>query len=69
MGVIVSAILFALYHDLPNAGSLSALSLFFFTVAGMYLGIIYVTRGFGIVAATHAAYDVVATTLLATLAT
>jgi hypothetical protein len=69
MGVIVSAILFALYHDLPNAGSLSALSLFFFTVAGIYLGIIYVTRGFGIVAATHAAYDVVATTLLATLAT
>jgi hypothetical protein len=69
LGVIFSAILFALYHDLPNAGSLSALSLFFFTVAGVYLGIIYVTRGFGIVAATHAAYDVVATTLLATLAT
>jgi membrane protease YdiL (CAAX protease family) len=68
IGVIVSAILFALYHDLPNAGSLSALTLFFFSVAGLYLGILYVTRGFGIAAATHAAYDVIATTLLATLA-
>ncbi len=68
VGVIVSAILFAIYHDLPDAGSLSALTLFFFSVAGLYLGILYVTRGFGIVAGTHAVYDVVATTLLATLA-
>ncbi len=68
VGVIVSAILFALYHDLPNAGSLSALTLFFFSVAGLYLGILYVTRGFGIAAATHAAYDVIAATLLAPLA-
>tara|TARA_B100000959_G_C14847365_1_gene568606 strand:- start:53 stop:811 length:759 start_codon:yes stop_codon:yes gene_type:complete len=68
VGVLVSAILFALYHDLPNAGSLQALELFFYSTAGIYLGILYVTRGFGIVAATHAVYDVVATTLLATLA-
>jgi membrane protease YdiL (CAAX protease family) len=67
-GVLISAILFALYHDLPNAGSLSAITLFFFSIAGLYLGILYVSRGFGIAAATHAAYDVVATTLLATLA-
>ncbi len=40
---------------------------FFFT-AGVYLGFIYVIRGFGIAAATHAAYDVVATTLLVSLA-
>ncbi|MDP7005455.1 MAG: CPBP family intramembrane metalloprotease [Phycisphaerales bacterium] len=65
IGVIISSILFALYHDLPNAGSLSAISLFFFGIAGLYLGILYVTRGFGIAAATHAVYDIVATTILA----
>ena len=69
VAVIVSALLFALYHDLPDAGSLNALSLFFFSVAGVYLGILYVSRGFGIAAASHAAYDVVATSILATLAT
>lgn len=68
IGVCISAILFALYHDLPDAGSLSALILFFFFTAGIYLGFLYVIRGFGIAAATHAAYDVVATTLLASLA-
>ena len=67
-GILISAILFALYHDLPNPGSLSAITLFFYSVAGLYLGILYVSRGFGVAAATHAAYDVVATTLLATLA-
>ena len=41
------------------------LVLFFFFTAGIYLGFLYVIRGFGIAAATHAAYDVVATTLLA----
>ena len=69
VAVIVSALLFALYHDLPNAGSLSAPTLFFFSIAGIYLGILYVSRGFGIAAASHAAYDVVATTILATLVT
>ena len=68
-GVVISALLFALYHDLPNAGSLSGVTLFFYSVAGVFLGILYISRGFGIAAATHAAYDVVATSLLATLAT
>ena len=31
-GILISAILFALYHDLPNAGSLSAITLFFYSV-------------------------------------
>ena len=68
-GVVFSSILFALYHDLPNVGDLSAISLFFFFSAGAYLGFLFVTRGFGITAATHAAYDVVATTILASIHT
>lgn len=69
IGVVVSSIIFALYHDLPDAGSLPALTLLFFGIAGIYLGILYVSRGFGIAAATHAVYDIVATTILAALAT
>ena len=68
IGVVFSSVLFALYHDLPNVGSLSDISLFFFFTAGIYLGFLFITRGFGIAAATHAAYDVVATTILASLA-
>ena len=64
VGVVVSAILFALYHDLPDEGSFSRIVPLFFFTAGIYLGFLYVIRGFGIAAATHAAYDVVATTLL-----
>ena len=67
IGVVISAILFALYHDLPDTGSMSASNLFFLFIAGLYLGFLYVIRGFGIVAATHAAYDVVAITLPASL--
>ena len=68
-GVVFSSILFALYHDLPLPVDLPATSLFFFFSAGAYLGFLFVTRGFGIAAATHAAYDVVATTILASFHT
>jgi hypothetical protein len=57
-----------LYHDFPDFNTLSGVSLLFFGIAGVYLGLIYVNRGFGIAAGTHAAYDVVATTLLASIA-
>jgi hypothetical protein len=58
-----------LYHDLPNIGNEGqALIIFFFFIAGVYLAFLYVIRGFGIAAGTHAAYDVVATTLLVSLA-
>ncbi|MDP6692928.1 MAG: CPBP family intramembrane metalloprotease [Phycisphaerales bacterium] len=68
-GVIISAITFAAYHDFPNFGTLGATALFFYSIAGIYLGLIFVNRGFGIAAGTHAAYDIVATTLLASIAT
>lgn len=67
-GILLSAILFAMYHDLPDAGTLPAISLFFYGIAGIYLGLLFVFRGFGITAATHTIYDVVATTILAVIA-
>ena len=63
-GIIISAITFAMYHDFPDFGTLGLGALLFFGFAGIYLGLIYVNRGFGIAAGTHAAYDLVVTILL-----
>lgn len=53
----VPAVLFALYHylgDEPFAWG----SFVFRTAAGVYFGIIFLVRGFGITAGAHAAYDI-----------
>jgi Type II CAAX prenyl endopeptidase Rce1-like len=63
----VSAVAFALYHFVrvtPDAWVGFTLEGFdwgrfaFFTLAGVYLALIYVIRGFGVVVGTHALYDV-----------
>lgn len=59
----ISAIAFALYHPfashLPWQWDGREWGRFgFYTLAGLYFAAIYVYRGFGIVAATHALYDV-----------
>ncbi|MEM9881927.1 MAG: CPBP family intramembrane glutamic endopeptidase [Planctomycetota bacterium] len=61
--IVVSALAFALYHPfdshLPWAWSAGDWGRFsFYTLAGLYFAAVYVYRGFGIVAATHALYDV-----------
>ncbi len=60
--VTLSAIAFALYHDL-SGGDLSALVLAYFA-AGVFFGALYLARGFGLVVATHALYDVAVLLLL-----
>jgi membrane protease YdiL (CAAX protease family) len=55
IGIVVSAVAFARYH--PIAGGPWG-QLAFFLIAGLFFSVIFVTRGFGIVAATHALYDV-----------
>lgn len=64
-GIIISAVTFAMYHDFPDFGTLSLGALLFFGFAGIYLSLIYVNRGFGVAAGTHAAYDLVVTILFA----
>lgn len=66
VAVLISAIAFALYHDATvfasGAGGVGGLDIerfAFLTIAGVYLGGIFVLRGFGIVVAAHALYDVV----------
>ncbi|MDX1565132.1 MAG: CPBP family intramembrane glutamic endopeptidase, partial [Phycisphaeraceae bacterium] len=60
--VLVSAVIFALAHHRPSSGSMldfiQSGRFVFCLLAGVYLAAVYLLRGFGIVAATHAFYDV-----------
>lgn len=60
--IAVSAALFALYHFGPrNPFDLGRF--LFYSAAGVYFAAIYLLRGFGIVAATHAMYDILVVVL------
>lgn len=55
--VLAASVLFSLYHYLD--GTPQSLHTFVFrTVAGIYFGIVFLFRGFGITAFSHASYDV-----------
>lgn len=59
---VASAVAFAFYHDVSYAGLRGAADLrklIFLTIAGVYFGVVFLLRGFGIVVAAHALYDVV----------
>lgn len=60
--IALSALAFAAYHrpDLPTQWP----DFLFYCLAGVYLGIVYVLRGFGVVVGTHAIYDIVALVVL-----
>lgn len=65
LAVGVSALLFALYHDVAtHSGGIDLASASVFFSAGLYFGALYATRGFGIVVATHALYDLAVLVLL-----
>ncbi|MEM1445801.1 MAG: CPBP family intramembrane glutamic endopeptidase [Planctomycetota bacterium] len=57
--IVGSALLFAAYHFVGTE-QFDAARFVFYALAGLYFAIIYVGRGFGVVAATHALYDVLA---------
>ena len=59
IAVVMSSILFMGYHSIHDAAGSVVWSLAaFYFVAGMAFGLLYVRRGFGIVAGTHAFYDI-----------
>lgn len=64
IAIAVSAAAFAYYHPLASAstGMFMPMVLFYF-IAGVYFGAIYFVRGFGIVVAVHALYNIVMVTL------
>ncbi len=56
--VVCSGILFSLYHYLGNE-RFEWTSFVFRTIAGVYFGFLFMTRGFGVTAGTHTAYDII----------
>jgi membrane protease YdiL (CAAX protease family) len=60
IAVLLSAALFAAHHH-PPVGSepFSTAHFLFRTLAGIYLGVLFVWRGYGLAAGTHVAYNVV----------
>jgi len=65
IGVAVSAALFTIYHPLRDAaGAISLQRAAFYLVAGLYFGAVYLLRGFGIVVAVHALYDIITAVFL-----
>ncbi|MFM7480970.1 MAG: type II CAAX prenyl endopeptidase Rce1 family protein [Planctomycetota bacterium] len=66
VAVIIAAVLFTLYHPLRlPSGALDLRRVVFFLAAGCAFGVLYVVRGFGIAAGTHAWYDIAVVVLLA----
>jgi membrane protease YdiL (CAAX protease family) len=55
--VLISSLLFSLYHYLGSE-VFQWRSFVFRTLAGIYFGVVFTFRGFGISAGTHAAYDI-----------
>jgi hypothetical protein len=56
--VLIGALAFSGYHYLSPLESFQWRSFAFRTVAGAYFGCVFLLRGFGITAASHAAYDI-----------
>lgn len=65
MAVFLSALAFALYHFSEN-NPFALTKCLFYVGAGIYFAAVYVIRGFGIVAGTHAVYDVIVVVLQTT---
>src|SRR5690606_17654676 len=62
VAVLVSAVAFALYHDLSGSDLSARFAAYF--AAGVFFGALYLGRGFGLVVAAHALYDVAVLVLL-----
>lgn len=72
VAVVGSALAFALYHDqvfvspgAPGFAGVNLHTLAFYVLAGVYFACLYLFRGFGIVVAAHAIYDVFVLVVLA----
>ncbi|MEM7627820.1 MAG: CPBP family intramembrane glutamic endopeptidase [Planctomycetota bacterium] len=59
LGVVLSALAFAVYHDLnPDGQGIDLRRLAFFFAAGVYFGVLFLWRGLGMPVAVHVVYDV-----------
>ena len=66
-GIILSAALFSLFHFMGDYCEEPNFSVFMMRfIAGIFLGLIYVFRGFGPAAYAHTVYDLIILTLVTT---
>ncbi|MHC4996086.1 MAG: CPBP family intramembrane glutamic endopeptidase [Planctomycetota bacterium] len=63
IAVLVSSLFFSASHFQGESWPWDLSKFLFFSVAGLYFALIYVFRGFGIVVATHAIYDILVTAI------
>lgn len=63
-GVVLSALAFSAYHDIRPGGQVDWGLASFYFAAGLYFSALFVFRGFGIVVAAHALYDVIVLVVL-----
>lgn len=57
-GIVITSLLFSAAHYVgPLGDTLDLYSFTFRALAGLFFGLLFVVRGFGITAGTHAAYD------------
>lgn len=67
--IVISAVGFMFYHpQIHVAGEIQINLVIFYLISGVYFGWLYVARGFGIAAGTHALYDIMVIILLPLLA-
>lgn len=61
VAAVVSAVVFAAFHNLAGpGGGIDARLLAFYALSGLFLASLFILRGFGIVVGAHAVYDVIA---------
>ncbi len=66
LAAILAALIFSLFHYIgPTGDTFSVQSFFQRTLGGLYFSALFVTRGFGVTAASHALYDILVGLLLA----
>jgi membrane protease YdiL (CAAX protease family) len=59
LAVVLGAIIFSAFHFVgPSGDAFSLASFLQRTVGGLYFSMLFVTRGFGVTAASHALYDI-----------
>ncbi len=66
LAAVLASLIFALFHYVGPAGDKFTVQSFFQrTLGGLYFSALFVTRGFGVTAASHALYDILVGLLLA----
>ncbi|MGE0431656.1 MAG: CPBP family glutamic-type intramembrane protease [Planctomycetota bacterium] len=58
MGLMISALLFALAHHIPPQKAIALDPMIFRTVCGFFLGVVFLLRGLAVAVYTHTLYDV-----------